>query len=833
MRKTRLKKFSRRKRTKSHNLRSTEDIFIKQEQNSSDDSDFIKKEIDSDSDNSSYTTTSKTSKETSEVDLESTEEEFKFRKEKSINFVKSILGINIPDDKKSKNNEKGIEEKVVKVKIEETSDNEHDTRKRKRRRSTEEHVGHDTAAESDKIDSRLTVPRIFRLYNRNTGRREIFENWKANSGRRIMRSKSGKIVKIIDKSLRAKYRSEKKAWSEILSKDESSNMAKDTDELKSKEKKQDDIPLTKTIRLPYRKPWNNRVKAASTSLLANRKIAASAKNVRGLMYLRTMLKREMLAEGTYTNESALASRVQYEWNRLTSTEKEDLNKVSRKSLLSPISTTGSVVSKNHNNSTVKDSDGVEKDILDPLVPLMSNRYIFLRNKNKFAVLWDRIAAYQIVKSYTSRKSKEISTISAHSPSLSKRKFEVIDTQDSIDKLAKFANFPDDDSWLAAVKECQDSVGVSLNPTRKPDLAVDKRTESIVSVENIDRRIDDCVDVSNSRSIQELKNASLKIDVRSQRYLPKGNETPATQKEKALPLAQGNGKTKYSSAMFDDEVETDEYGEMDAYVSDDEEFRKILEGDELSESDEDEDRLRDIRKHRTEPLELQGSYPISHSTGQELSQAVKYRHIVQSSKEPGIYRVFIPLPSYRFVRSKQKRQSSKDDNADKGDHFTKRRNVEKLPDKFESVQEAALAYDACVRRLYNYTGYSYSTKTGSNQWQFAPDGVSGKKRSLRVFGNILQAVEEDYIEKAVKRDLPYEPPPKKFSKVKLKTMPALEEVSQTYHAYIANSLKKMENVEDLNRFSVWKRRNSLLSQSRRQSQERAIDLRDQCDETANI
>jgi hypothetical protein len=452
----------------------------------------------------------------------------------------------------------------------------------------------------------------------------------------------------------------------------------------------------------------------------------------------------------------------------------------------------------------------------------------------------------------------------------------------MDALARFANFPDDSSWLAAVRECQGApIAQTHNPLQDlhqpltaPHPAVSVRTvaSAVTPLEYIEgggagggkrpsaadmRKV--AVKMSNFRQKRGEESSTHVVSDHSQSQSQSQPITEALhQPEAASHFPLPNAKRRrvkqhqHDPSSFDRDSGRDSDGDSDgdephgndAYQSDDDRLRDLLEEEDLSASDDDDDRL--CKQQHGQGQQQQGqqqrgqlpgqttetSYAMTQPTGREAEAATRFRNILPSSRDPGHFHVFVPLPSYRYVRT-SKRNSTND-----GDvfYYAKKRNMERLTGKFPSMSDAILAYDACIRRLYGYEGFSFSTKPDTNEWHFSADSVSSK-RPLREFSHQQQqhqqqqaAQEEQHTQQSCSHDpvsdeeLPYasslsDPSPRrskrpkrgqKARRVQLKVAPTPDELDGAYRTYIENSLRQMGKVQDLTSFSAWRRRSSLIN-----------------------
>jgi hypothetical protein len=302
--------------------------------------------------------------------------------------------------------------------------------------------------------------------------------------------------------------------------------------------------------------------------------------------------------------------------------------------------------------------------------------------------------------------------------------------------------------------------------------------------------------------------------------------------------------------FSDEEQEEEVEEVDAYVSDDDQVRSLLQDEDLLSSDDDQERGRQQQGQR-KGQQGQPSFQMKAATGQEMESAVRYRNIVESRRHPGTFHVFVPLPTYRYVLKKKLGAAyNTDGDPNEYFHYVKRRNMEKLTEKFSSIQDAALAYDACVRRLYAYGGFSFSTKQASNEWQFAPDHVPTKKRSLRVFSHIRSeqqsaATEDYYVDSdddcedagagagtgagaggsdergkadgdggcttggRGQRRAQERGQRVRMSKLRVQAALTPQQLDDSYRIYIEQALQRVGPAHAPNSFAAWRRRSSLL------------------------
>ena len=666
------------------------------------------------------------------------------------------------------------------------------------------------------------------------------------------------------------------------------------------------------------------------------------RNIRAVMQLRTMLKKEMISNGTYISEDDLCTRVRVEWTQVQKRRREDLRRLSRVSFQfscvenmenvvsavvsgesgesvsdvcsgsgsgssgthththtngsgenidngnstvnkssgdSSSSITGDVNSSGVNSSGVNSSSGGvsssgSSSLLDPLVPLIFNRHILKSNDNHYAKLWDRIAAYQLVKSFNASTStssshptnhSDTSAVGLHEESnVAMRSYGTCtestnhsETQQKIEKLAHFANFANDAEWLAAVIECQEApVAKTNNPLQHLHQPLDDYTEadpprqgSLVSLDTLHEQIaaGNAGSTRNALPRLEMEEVQLRMTTIHNTKISKSKKSLQRKSDSQL---SSQGETQ-SSQMFgqadtnsqrksfqrnssqedgwnqsDDDEEVDPEAEQDAYQSDDDQLRSLLTVEELSDSDDDNDRIKGIKEQRNQDKSQTKDFAMKAATGHEFDKDVQYRHVVESVRQPGTFHVFVPLPTFQYVRTlKQKKTKRKSfrvevdvvDDMEEGYCYIKKRNVEKLTETFSSRQDAVIAYDACVRRLYGYGGFSFTTKPATNEWHFTSDHISAK-RSLRVFSHVQRQHQQQQAELELTRSLENDniegekgkrtrrPGPRK---VQVESAPNPSELDNAYRTFIENSLREMSEVQDLSSYSAWQRRGELL------------------------
>mmetsp|Transcript_4947 Transcript_4947/g.9315 ORF Transcript_4947/g.9315 Transcript_4947/m.9315 type:complete len:732 (-) Transcript_4947:60-2255(-) len=605
------------------------------------------------------------------------------------------------------------------------------------------------------------------------------------------------------------------------------------------------------------------------------------RNIRGVLQLRIMLKKEMVAAGTFTSEEELAARVREEWTRLGRGRKTDLRRLARASYQFHSSVPNAESNKpakpvpvrcsSENDTTIsscgnsgRNSSGSRSidQLLDPVVPLIFNRHILSGNSNRYAILWDRIAAYQLVKAFTPAPSQEDPSTSSNSCTQTIA-YSHSHTQQDIDKLAEFANFANDDEWRAAVVECQDApVAKGSNPFQNlfqplGNASTLPRLGSIASLDVLDKQVAAGMSgtTRNIMNRQDMQKVALKVtkvrnknklhgaEVVSQSDMSElGSQSPLS--HETTQLGQSDATLSYdkqSQSRSEELGVSDSEGEgnaedPEAYVSDDDQLRELLNEEELSASDDDDDRVRQQEQNKQdENRQGQGAankgFMMKSASGLEFDDQVKYRYIMESENLPGKFHVFIPLPTFRYVRTLKRPhpldRGEGEGEVDTGDdhslirkpsyYYVKKRNVERLMEVFDSRQDAMVAYDACVRRLYGYGGFSFSTKKASNEWHYSSDQISAK-RCLRVFSHTqkqhqhqLAAFNEvsDHLDPRGEGSTTAKIQPARTRSVQVELAPKPSELDNAYRSYIENSLRQMGKMQDLTSFSAWQRRNLLF------------------------